>query len=136
MTTQFSLNLIADITEMWSFPFMVNAFRAATLVAVLAAGVGVLPFLAAMWIGEAIWLSFAVLGLAVIAETFQLLFAIVKYLGVAYLLEGSVQRSEGRLRVIAHLIEERYAGAVDRVGLSMPYDATRRLPCGDCGGMA
>ncbi len=42
MTTQFSLNLIADITEMWSFPFMVNAFRAATLVAVLAAGVGVL----------------------------------------------------------------------------------------------
>jgi hypothetical protein len=25
---------------------------------------------------------------------------------------------------IAHLIEERYAGTVDRVGLSMPYDAT------------
>ena len=60
---------------------------AALVARVLARGFrDVLPFLAAMWIGEAIWLSFAVLGLAVIAETFQLLFAIVKYLGVAYLL--------------------------------------------------
>ena len=46
----------------------------------------VLPFLAAMWVGEAIWLSFAVLGLSVIAETFHLLFTVIKYLGVAYLL--------------------------------------------------
>ena len=46
----------------------------------------VFPFLAAMWVGEAIWLSFAVLGLSVIAETFHLLFAVIKYLGVAYLL--------------------------------------------------
>jgi threonine/homoserine/homoserine lactone efflux protein len=60
---------------------------AALVARVLARGFrDVLPFLAAMWIGEAVWLSFAVLGLAVIAETFQLLFAIVKYLGVAYLL--------------------------------------------------
>jgi threonine/homoserine/homoserine lactone efflux protein len=47
---------------------------------------GVAPFLAALWLGEAIWLSFAVWGLAAIAESLQLLFAIIKYLGVAYLL--------------------------------------------------
>jgi len=47
---------------------------------------GVLPFLAAMWIGEAIWLSLAVWGLAAIAESLQLLFTVIKYLGVVYLL--------------------------------------------------
>src|SRR3954471_11842586 len=46
----------------------------------------VLPFLVAMWVGEAIWLSLAVLGLAVIAETFHLLFAVIKYAGATYLL--------------------------------------------------
>src|SRR3546814_980276 len=30
---------------------------------------GVLPFIAAMWIGEAIWLSLAVWGLAAVAES-------------------------------------------------------------------
>ena len=47
---------------------------------------GVLPFVVAMWIGEAIWLSLAVWGLATIAETLHLLFTVIKYLGVAYLL--------------------------------------------------
>ena len=46
----------------------------------------VLPFLAAMWIGEAIWLSFAVLGLAAIAESFHYVFVAIKWVGVAYLL--------------------------------------------------
>jgi threonine/homoserine/homoserine lactone efflux protein len=46
----------------------------------------VLPFLAAMWIGEAIWLSFAVGGLAIVAQTFAVIFTIMKVLGVAYLL--------------------------------------------------
>jgi threonine/homoserine/homoserine lactone efflux protein len=46
----------------------------------------VLPFLAAMWIGEAIWLSFAVGGLAVVAQTFAVIFTVMKVLGVAYLL--------------------------------------------------
>ncbi len=46
----------------------------------------VLPFLAAMWIGEAIWLSLAVWGLAVLAESLHLVFTAIKYLGVAYLL--------------------------------------------------
>lgn len=46
----------------------------------------VLPFLGAMWVGEAIWLALAVFGLAVVAQTFHTLFVVVKYLGVAYLL--------------------------------------------------
>jgi zinc/manganese transport system permease protein len=36
----FSWNLIADIQDMWSLPFTVNAFRAGTIVAVLAAITG------------------------------------------------------------------------------------------------
>lgn len=35
-----SWNLIADVQELWSFPFMVNAFRAGTIVAVAAAVLG------------------------------------------------------------------------------------------------
>lgn len=45
----------------------------------------VLPFLTAMWIGEAIWLSMAVFGLAFVAQTFHAAFVVVKWLGVAYL---------------------------------------------------
>lgn len=45
----------------------------------------VLPFLAAMWIGEAIWLSLAVFGLAFVAQSFHFAFVVVKWLGVAYL---------------------------------------------------
>jgi zinc/manganese transport system permease protein len=36
----FSWNLIDDVRQMWSMPFMVNAYRAGTVVAVLAAAVG------------------------------------------------------------------------------------------------
>ncbi|MGD1876405.1 MAG: LysE family translocator [Kiloniellaceae bacterium] len=59
----------------------------AALVARVVAGGwrGVLPFIAAMWIGEAIWLSLAVWGLAAIAESLHLLFTVIKYLGAAYL---------------------------------------------------
>ncbi|WP_086993720.1 LysE family translocator [Rhizobium sullae] len=46
----------------------------------------VLPFLAAMWIGEAIWLTCAVAGLAAVAETFHWAFVAIKWLGVCYLL--------------------------------------------------
>lgn len=59
---------------------------AALVARVIARGVrDVLPFLAAMWIGEAVWLACAVLGLAVIAQTFHLVFTVVKWAGVAYL---------------------------------------------------
>lgn len=46
----------------------------------------VMPFLAAMWIGEAIWLTCAIAGLATLAETFHWAFVAIKYLGVCYLL--------------------------------------------------
>ena len=46
---------------------------------------GVLPFLAAMWIGEAIWLSMAVFGLAFVAQTFHYAFLALKWAGVCYL---------------------------------------------------
>lgn len=36
----FSWNLLADLYDMWSMPFMLNAFRAGTIVAVLAAVTG------------------------------------------------------------------------------------------------
>ena len=46
----------------------------------------VAPFVAAMWIGEIIWLSLAMAGLSALAETFHGAFLILKYLGVAYLI--------------------------------------------------
>ncbi|RAS25760.1 LysE family translocator [Paraburkholderia bryophila] len=46
----------------------------------------VLPFLAAMWLGEALWLTCAVAGLAVLARSFGMLFVVLKFAGVAYLL--------------------------------------------------
>ncbi|MBI1220693.1 MAG: LysE family translocator [Rhodobacteraceae bacterium] len=46
----------------------------------------VLPFLAAMWIGEAIWISCTVWGLTALATSFQAAFTALKWAGVAYLL--------------------------------------------------
>jgi threonine/homoserine/homoserine lactone efflux protein len=60
---------------------------AALVARVLARGArDVLPFLAAMWVGEMLWLSLAVLGLAAVAESFHILFVAIKWIGVAYLL--------------------------------------------------
>ena len=46
----------------------------------------VLPFLAAMWLGEVLWLTVAVTGLAVVAQTFHGLFLALKVAGILYLL--------------------------------------------------
>lgn len=60
---------------------------AALVARVISRGLGsVLPFLAAMWIGEALWLIAAVAGLGFVAQKFYLLFSVIKYAGVAYLL--------------------------------------------------
>ena len=60
---------------------------AALVARVITRGWGdVLPFMVAMWIGEAVWLSFAIFGLAVLADSFHLAFSVIKYAGVAYLL--------------------------------------------------
>ena len=45
----------------------------------------VLPFASAMWIGEIIWLTCAVAGLAALAESFHTVFMILKYCGVIFL---------------------------------------------------
>ncbi|MBZ8133657.1 LysE family translocator [Afifella sp. IM 167] len=45
----------------------------------------VLPFAAAMWIGEVLWLAAAVFGLATLAKSFFWAFALVKFAGAAYL---------------------------------------------------
>ena len=60
---------------------------AALVARVLTSGVrDVLPFLAAMWLGEVLWLTMAVTGLAVLAQTFHGLFVVLKVAGVGYLL--------------------------------------------------
>lgn len=59
---------------------------AALVARVIAKGFrNVFPFLLAMWIGEGIWLSLAVFGLAAVAQTFHFAFVVVKWIGVAYL---------------------------------------------------
>ncbi|MCZ7659698.1 MAG: LysE family translocator [Xanthobacteraceae bacterium] len=47
---------------------------------------GALAFTAGVAIGDVVWLTFAVLGLAVVAQTFHGVFLAIKYLGAAYLL--------------------------------------------------
>ena len=60
---------------------------AALVARVLTSGLrDVLPFLAAMWLGEVLWLTVAVTGLAVLAQTFHGLFVALKIAGVLYLL--------------------------------------------------
>ncbi|WP_431227343.1 LysE family translocator [Burkholderia contaminans] len=60
---------------------------AALVARVLTNGVrDVLPFLAAMWVGEALWLTLAVAGLSAFARTFAAGLIVLKLLGVAYLL--------------------------------------------------
>ena len=44
-----------------------------------------LPFLLAFWLGELLWLVAAVLGLSALALAFHEVFAVLKWLGVAYL---------------------------------------------------
>ncbi len=75
----------------------------------------VLPFLAAMWIGEALWLTCAVAGIAVLARTFAFVFIVMKFAGVAYLLflawkmwfapaevhEGALPRGQSPARMFA-----------------------------------
>lgn len=80
----------------------------------------VLPFLAAMWVGEAIWLSFAVFGLAVVAQTFHVVFVAIKYFGVAYLLylAWNMWRAPVRTGESA-LPSERSAGKLFMTGMAV-----------------
>ncbi|MFC0217985.1 threonine/homoserine/homoserine lactone efflux protein [Pseudochelatococcus lubricantis] len=60
---------------------------AAIVARVLARGTrGLAPFLLGIIISDVLWLTVAVSGLAVLAQTFQGVFIVIKYLGAAYLL--------------------------------------------------
>jgi threonine/homoserine/homoserine lactone efflux protein len=47
---------------------------------------GAVAFSVGVALGDVVWLSFAILGLAALAQTFHGVFLVVKYLGAAYLL--------------------------------------------------
>ncbi|WP_243369374.1 LysE family translocator [Microvirga solisilvae] len=47
---------------------------------------GAIPFSIGIAFGDVVWLTFAVLGLAALAQTFHGVFLVVKYAGAAYLL--------------------------------------------------
>jgi len=95
-----------DITAVLIFggALMINAGMpgpsiAALVARVLASGPrDVIPFLAAMWIGEGLWLGAAAFGLSVLAQTFHAGFIVLKYCGVAYLLYLALKmwRAAGR----------------------------------------
>ena len=77
---------------LFSAALFVNAGSPGPSVAALVARVlthgiaSVLPFLVAMWMGEALWLVAALLGLGFVAQKFYLVFSVIKYAGVVYLL--------------------------------------------------
>ncbi|MBJ9963499.1 LysE family translocator [Burkholderia seminalis] len=76
----------------FAFALLVTAGTPGPSVAALVARVltngirDVLPFLMAMWLGEALWLTLAVAGLSAFARTFATGLFVLKLLGVAYLL--------------------------------------------------
>ena len=57
---------------------------------VLARGVqDVLPFLIAIWLGEAIWLTLGIAGLATLAATFRTVFQAIKSAGAVTIVPGA-----------------------------------------------
>jgi len=60
---------------------------AAIVARVLGRGMnGAIAFTAGVALGDVVWLTVAILGLAVVAQTFQAVFLVIKYAGAAYLL--------------------------------------------------
>lgn len=60
---------------------------AAIVARVLGRGMnGAIAFTAGVALGDVVWLTIAILGLAVVAQTFQAVFLAIKYAGAAYLL--------------------------------------------------
>lgn len=64
----------------------------ALLARVIARGTpGIVPFCAGLVVGDVIWLTAAVLGLSLLAQTAQPIFAVLKWFGVAYLIYLAVK---------------------------------------------
>jgi threonine/homoserine/homoserine lactone efflux protein len=60
---------------------------AAIVARVLGRGMpGAIAFTSGIMVGEIVWLTVAILGLAMVAQTFQAIFFAIKYAGAAYLL--------------------------------------------------
>ncbi len=79
---------------------------AALVAQVLARGWrAVMPFLVAMWLGELVWLTMAIVGLAAVAEAFHSAFLVIKWIGVGYL---------------AYLAYRMWTAPVDTAGERMP----------------
>ena len=80
-----------SILALFAAALFVNAGSPGPSIAALVARVisngpaSVIPFLAAMWIGEALWLIAAVTGLGILAAQFHTVFLVIRYLGIAYL---------------------------------------------------
>jgi threonine/homoserine/homoserine lactone efflux protein len=80
-----------SVLGLFAAALFVNAGSPGPSIAALVARVisqglsSVLPFLVAMWLGEALWLVAAVTGLGVVAAKFHAVFLVIKYLGIAYL---------------------------------------------------
>ncbi|SDX77869.1 LysE family translocator [Roseicitreum antarcticum] len=76
---------------LFAFALLINAGTPGPSIAALVSRVisngwrDIAPFVAAMWLGEVIWLTVAVAGLSALAETFHIAFLMLKYCGVAYL---------------------------------------------------
>jgi len=80
-------------------------------------GWSVLPFTLALWIGEALWLTIAVLGLSVFLQQFGWAFIAVKWTGVLFLMflayrmwSGAKAIGEGHLPVAASRLKLFLAG--------------------------
>jgi threonine/homoserine/homoserine lactone efflux protein len=74
-----------------SIYFVAVASPGPGLAAVVARGLaqgtrGAVPFIAGFVVGDLIWLTMATTGLALIAQTFEQVFTVIKYAGCAYLL--------------------------------------------------
>ncbi len=76
----------------------------------------VIPFVAAMWIGEAAWLAAAVAGLSVLAERLHLVFVAVKWAGIAYLAFLAVRMWRAPATTAAEAAGEPRGSALARFG--------------------
>lgn len=70
----------------------------------------VLPFLAAMWLGEVIWLTMAIVGLVALAEAFHTLFVAIKWLGVGYLAWMAWKMWTAPAEMVGERVPERRSG--------------------------
>lgn len=80
-----------------------------------------MPFLAAMWLGEVVWLAIAVAGLTALAESYSLVFQTLKWCGVAYLLVLAWQMWVGDTDIEPEQIEGRGGWRMFFAGLLITF---------------